>query len=63
MPLPGAVFTRENRREKENEQKERLIAQLESDLTTATLSAKDQVDATQASSAASAMISRLRNSE
>ena len=36
----GVVFSRENLREKENEQKERLITQLESDLATATLSKK-----------------------
>tara|TARA_B100002019_G_scaffold291028_1_gene310102 strand:- start:6259 stop:8886 length:2628 start_codon:yes stop_codon:yes gene_type:complete len=59
----GAVFSRENLRQKEDEQKGRLIAQLESDLATATLSAKDVADATQARSAANAMISRLRNSE
>ncbi len=59
----GAVFSRENLREKEEAQKERLIAQLESDLASATLSAKDAADAAQARSAANAMISRLRNSE
>ena len=61
--LKGAIFSRENLRVKENEQRERLIAQLESDLATATLSAKDPADAAQARSAANAMISRLRNSE
>ncbi|MEK9773777.1 MAG: SLBB domain-containing protein, partial [Opitutae bacterium] len=59
----GAVFSRQNLREKEEEQKERLIAQLESDLASVTLSAKDAADAAQARSAANAMISRLRNSE
>ena len=61
--LKGAIFSRENLRVKENEQKERLIAQLESDLATATLSAKDPESASQAQSAANAMLSRLRNSE
>ena len=59
----GAIFSRENLRDKEDEQKERLIAQLESDLAKATLTAKDAADAAQARSAANAMISRLRDSE
>ena len=59
----GAIFSRENLREKEDEQRERLIAQLESDLATATLSAKDSEEASQAQSAARAMLARLRNTE
>jgi polysaccharide export outer membrane protein len=59
----GAVFSRENLRQKEEEQKERLIAQLEADLATATLSATDSKDAMQAQSAAKVMLTRLRNSE
>ena len=38
----GAVFSRENLRLKEEEQKDRLISQLEADLATASLSASDQ---------------------
>jgi protein involved in polysaccharide export with SLBB domain len=59
----GALFSRENLRIKEDEQKERLIKQLESDLATATLSATDSQEAAQAQSAARAMLSRLQNTE
>ena len=57
----GAVFSRENLRVKEDEQRERLIAQLEADLATTTLAATDSQEALQAQSAARAMLSRLRN--
>ena len=57
----GAVFSRENLRVKEGEQRERLIAQLEADLATTTLAATDSQEALQAQSAARAMLSRLRN--
>jgi protein involved in polysaccharide export with SLBB domain len=59
----GALFSRENLRIKEDEQRERLIKQLESDLATVTLSATDSADAAQAQSAARAMLSRLQNTE
>ena len=59
----GAFFSRRNLRVKEEEQKERLISQLEADLATATLSATDSADAAKAQSAANAMLSRLRNTE
>jgi polysaccharide export outer membrane protein len=59
----GAVFSRENLRETEDQQRERLISQLESDLATATLAASDSEDALQTSSAANAMLSRLKNAE
>jgi len=59
----GALFSRENLRIKEDEQRERLIKQLESDLATATLSATDSEEAAQAQSAARAMLSRLQNME
>jgi polysaccharide export outer membrane protein len=59
----GAIFSRENLRLKEDEQRERLIAQLESDLATATLAAQDTEDAAQAQSAARAMLLRLQNTE
>ena len=59
----GVIFSRENLRLKEDEQRERLIAQLESDLATATLASKDSEEAAQAQSAARAMLSRLQNTE
>ena len=59
----GAIFSRESLREKEDEQRERLIVQLESDLATATLAAQDSEDAAQAQSAANAMLSRLESAE
>ena len=59
----GAIFSRENLRLKEDEQRERLIAQLESDLATATLAAQNSEDAAQAQSAARAMLTRLQNTE
>lgn len=59
----GSMFSRENLRQKEDEQRERLIVQLESDLATATLSAKDSEDVAQAQSAARAMLSRLQNTK
>ena len=59
----GAIFSRENLRVKEDEQKQRLIAQLEADLANATLSSADSKEVAQAQSAANAMLSRLRNTE
>ena len=59
----GSIFSRENLRLKEDEQRERLIAQLESDLATATLDAKNSEDVAQAQSAARAMLVRLQNTE
>ena len=59
----GAIFSRENLREREDEQKERLIAQLESDLASVTLSASDQAEAAQAQSAANSILLRLRSTE
>ena len=59
----GAIFSRESLREKEDEQRERLIVQLESDLATATLAAQDSEDVAQAQSAANAMLSRLKSAE
>lgn len=57
----GAIFSRQNLRVKEDEQKQRLISQLEADLATATLSSTDSKEMAQAQSAANAMLSRLRN--
>lgn len=59
----GSIFSRENLRLKEDDQRERLIAQLESDLATVTLGATDSQEAAQAQSAARAMLSRLQNTE
>ena len=59
----GAVFSRENLRLKEEEQRDRLIAQLESDLANATLSASDSEEASQSQAAANAMLVRLRNTQ
>ena len=59
----GAVFSRENLRETEEKQKERLISQLESDLATATLSSTNAEESVQARSAAQSMLSKLRNQE
>lgn len=59
----GTIFSRQNLRIKEDQQRERLIKQLESDLATATLSATDSGEAAKAQSAAQAMLSRLQNTE
>lgn len=59
----GAVFSRENLRENEDQQRKRLISQLESDLANAALVALESEDASQASSAANRMLSRLKNTE
>ena len=59
----GAVFSRENLRETEEKQKERLISQLESDLATATISSTNAEESAQARSAAQSMLSKLRNQE
>jgi protein involved in polysaccharide export with SLBB domain len=59
----GAFFSRENLRVKEEEQRERLIAQLEADLATTTLTGTNPQEAAQAQAAAQAMLSRLRNQE
>ena len=59
----GSIFSRKNLRLKEDEQRDRLIAQLESDLATATLAAQNSEDAAQAQSAARAMLARLQNTE
>jgi polysaccharide biosynthesis/export protein len=59
----GAVFSRENLREMEEKQKERLITQLESDLATATLSSTNGEQSAQARSASQSLLSKLRNQE
>ncbi|MEC8013965.1 MAG: SLBB domain-containing protein [Verrucomicrobiota bacterium] len=59
----GAVFSRENLRLKEEEQRDRLIAQLESDLANVTLSATDSEEVSQSQAAAGAMLVRLRNTQ
>jgi len=59
----GAIFSRDHLRIKEDQQRERLIAQLEADLARSTLAAKDAQDAAQAESAADAILSRLSKQE
>lgn len=59
--IDGAIFTRENLRIKEDQQRVRLINQLESDLANATLAAANSDEASQAQAAAGAMLSRLKN--
>jgi len=59
----GALFSRNVLREKEEEQRLRLISQLESDLANASLGAKDQEEFVQAQSSANAMLERLKKSE
>ena len=59
----GSIFSRENLRLKEDEQRDRLIKQLESDLATTTLAAQNNEEAAQAQSAARSMLTRLQNTE
>jgi polysaccharide biosynthesis/export protein len=61
--VSGAIYSRENLREKEEKQKERLISQLESDLATATLSSSNEEESAQARAASYSMLSKLRNQE
>jgi protein involved in polysaccharide export with SLBB domain len=59
----GAVFTRKNLIEREEEQKERLIAQLETDLANISLSAGSGETAAKAKSVADSLLSRLKGSK
>jgi len=59
----GSIFSRENLRLKEDEQRERLIEQLESDLAAATLASQNSEEAAQSQTAARAMLTRLQNTE
>lgn len=59
----GAVFTRKNLIEREEEQKERLIAQLETDLANISLSAGSGETALKAKSVADSLLSKLKGSK
>ncbi len=59
----GAVFTRLNLVAREEEQKERLITQLEADLANISLAAGSEGTATKAKSVADGLLSRLKNSK
>ena len=59
----GAVFTRQNLIKREEEQKERLIAQLETDLANISLAAGSGETAIKAKSVSDNLLSRLRSSK
>jgi len=59
----GAVFTRQNLIKREEEQKERLIAQLETDLANISLAAGSGETAVKAKSVSDSLLSRLRSSK
>ena len=59
----GAVFTRKSLAEKESEQRERLIARLEADLTEASLQALNAQEAARSKNAADAMLKCLQNTQ
>jgi len=59
----GAVFTRASLREKEDQQRQRLIVQLEADIANLALKSASQQDALQAQSVASGLLSRLKSTE
>lgn len=59
----GAVFTRQNLIEREEEQKERLIAQLETDVANISLAAGSGETAIKAKSVSDNLLAKLRNSK
>lgn len=59
----GAVFTRLNLMKREDEQKKRLITQLETDLANISLAAGSEGTAAKAKSVADGLLSRLKNSK
>jgi protein involved in polysaccharide export with SLBB domain len=59
----GAVFSRESLKIKEQEQRERLIAQLESDVANLSIRAESQSEAQQAQAVASSLLVRLKTTE
>ena len=59
--LRGAVFTRLNLIKREQEQKEKLITQLESDLANVSLSATSSSSAAKAKAVADSLLARLKN--
>ena len=59
----GAVFTRANLMKREEEQKKRLITQLETDLANVSLAAGSEGTAAKAKSVADGLLARLKNSK
>ena len=59
----GAVFSRESLKIKEQEQRDRLIAQLESDVANLSIRAESQSEAQQAQAVASSLLARLKTTE
>ena len=59
----GAIFTRKHLREKEEKELERLKSQLQADIAKSNLDALNPAEAARASAAASAMMSRLENTD
>ena len=59
----GAVFTRKSLAEREDQQTEKLIQQLESDLASVSLSPTGEVTAQKANSIAQSLLNRLKNSK
>ena len=59
----GAVFTRKNLIKREDEQKKRLITQLETDLANISLAAGSEGTAAKAKSVADGLLARLKNSK
>jgi len=59
----GAVFSRESLKVKEQEQRDRLIAQLESDVANLSIRAESQDEARQAQAVASSLLARLKSTK
>jgi len=59
----GAVFSRESLKIKEQEQRDRLISQLESDVANLSIRAESQSEAQQAQAVASSLLARLKTTE
>ena len=59
----GAVFSRESLKIKEQEQRARLISQLESDVANLSIRAESQSEAQQAQAVASSLLARLKTTE
>jgi polysaccharide biosynthesis/export protein len=59
----GAIFSRESLKIKEQKQRDRLIAQLESDVANLSIRAESQSEAQQAQSVASSLLARLKTTE
>ena len=61
--VEGAIFSRENLRKKEDEQRENLISQLESDISNAAITASNPEEVAKAQAGADRILSRLKNSK